>query len=59
MELASVWQRQAPGGSATLLSFTVGVGTAIFVWFEGLDQLEAVYASIVTGKSVGLTETDT
>jgi hypothetical protein len=50
MELASSWQRQVPGGKATLASLAVGMGVSIFTVLEGLPHMEAVYASIITGR---------
>jgi hypothetical protein len=51
MELASSWKDQVPGGVATLASLAMGMGVTIFTMLEGLPQSEAVYASIVTGKT--------
>jgi hypothetical protein len=51
MELTSSWKDKVPGGTATLASLALGMGTTIFTMLEGLPQSEAVYASIVTGKT--------
>jgi len=51
MDLASSWRLYVPGGLLTLLSLTVGIGVAIFTMIEGIPQSEAIYASIITGKS--------
>jgi hypothetical protein len=53
MELTSSWKDKVPGGTATLASLALGMGTTIFTMLEGLPQSEAVYASIVTGKTHG------
>lgn len=52
MDLASTWQRQMPGGFATLASMVLALGASIFTSLEGLSQSEAIYASVVTGESV-------
>jgi hypothetical protein len=51
MGLVSSWKDQVPGGAATLASLALGMGVTIFTVLEGFPQSEAVYASIVTGKT--------
>mmetsp|Transcript_19912 Transcript_19912/g.25647 ORF Transcript_19912/g.25647 Transcript_19912/m.25647 type:complete len:233 (-) Transcript_19912:153-851(-) len=53
MDLASSWRYQIPGGIPTLASFTLGVGVLVFTTFEGLDQTDAIYASVITGTTIG------
>jgi hypothetical protein len=55
---ASVWQQYVPGGTATLASLMIGVGVALFTSLEGMDQIEAIYTSIVTGKKTKTRETE-
>jgi hypothetical protein len=52
MDLASSWKDQVPGGGASLASLALGMGATIFTFFEGHSQSDAIYASIVTGKTV-------
>jgi hypothetical protein len=47
--LASTWRLHIPGGLMTLASVTIGVGVMIFTTFEEIDQVEAIYASVITG----------
>jgi hypothetical protein len=51
MELTSSWKDTVPGGAATLAGLALGMGVTIFTMLEGFPQSEAVYASIVTGKT--------
>ena len=50
LQLGGAWRHAIPGGLPALASFVIGMGIVIFVSVEGLDHLDAVYASIVTGK---------
>jgi Ion channel len=47
--LAAMWRLHIPGGLMALASVTIGVGVMIFTTFEELDQMEAIYASVITG----------
>jgi Ion channel len=47
--LASMWKLHIPGGLIALASVTIGVGVMIFIYFEELGQMEAIYASVITG----------
>lgn len=51
MELTSSWKDQVPGGITTLATLVLGMGATIFTMLEGLPQSEAIYASVVTGKT--------
>lgn len=53
LDLASAWRFQIPGGLLTLASVTLGVGILVFSHIEGLPQSDAVYASIITGTTIG------
>jgi Ion channel len=47
--LAATWRLHIPGGLMTLASLTIGVGVMIFTTLEDIDQVEAIYASVITG----------
>jgi purine-cytosine permease-like protein len=49
MSLTSSWKHLVPGGKLALASVTLGLGMTLFTALEGLSQLEAAYASIITG----------
>jgi hypothetical protein len=53
LSVTSAWRHQVPGGIITLSAFTLAMGTSIFSMVEGVDTLEAVYASIITGTTIG------
>jgi hypothetical protein len=49
MSLTSSWKHLVPGGTLALATVTLGLGMTLFTALEGLSQLEAAYASIITG----------
>ena len=50
MQLGAAWRHAIPGGLPVLGSFVLGLGATVFSLAEGLDQFEAIYASVITGK---------
>ncbi|KAL7567613.1 hypothetical protein ACA910_000209 [Epithemia clementina (nom. ined.)] len=53
MEVASAWKNEIPGGLPTLASFTIGIGALLFTTIEGLAQMDAIYASVITATTIG------
>lgn len=53
MDLASSWRNQLPGGMLNLASITIGTGVLVFSTLEGMDRMDAIYASVVTGTTIG------
>lgn len=52
MEMASFWKNRVHGGYLYMLSVTLGIGTIIFTDIEGLSTVDAIYASMITGKNI-------
>jgi hypothetical protein len=52
LAITSSWRYQFPGGIAALASWTLGMGVLIFTR-EGLSTTEAIYASVITGTTIG------
>lgn len=57
---AAIWRHQLlfPGGGGgggilSLTMYTLGMGVCIFTYAEGLTLGEAVYASVITGTTIG------
>ena len=53
MNLASSWRNHIPGGMAPLATCTLGMGVFIFGTLEGMDHTNAIYASVITGTTIG------
>ena len=51
VQLGAAWRHAIPGGLTALATFVLGLGVTIFTTVEGLDHVEAMYASIITGKA--------
>jgi hypothetical protein len=51
MELTSSWSKHVPGGTLGLAASVLVLGWIIFTHVEGRGSTDALYASIVTGKS--------
>jgi CBS domain containing-hemolysin-like protein len=54
MDITSSWRTQVPhGGVIVLSSVVLGAGVAIFTSIEGVSNTDALYASIITGTTIG------
>jgi Ion channel len=54
MDITSSWRTQVPHGSVIILSSVVlGLGVIIFTSIEGVSNTDALYASIITGTTIG------
>ncbi|EEC50899.1 predicted protein [Phaeodactylum tricornutum CCAP 1055/1] len=53
MTLASSWTKHVPGGLPTVGTVAMSVGVGIFMQLEGLNEAEAMYASFITGTTIG------
>ena len=53
MDYASSWTKHVPWGATGAAIFTVIVGLTIFVLLEGMDELDAIYFTIITGTTIG------
>ena len=49
VQLGAAWRHAIPGGLPVLGSFVLTLGVTVFTMAEGLDQFEAIYASVITG----------
>ena len=52
LQLGAAWRHAIPGGLTTVGSVVLGMGVTVFSMSEGLDQFDALYASIITGTYV-------
>lgn len=50
LDLSSSWQRQIPGGSLALGTFTIAMGVSMLTTLEGLSYPEAIHLCVITGK---------
>jgi len=49
----SSWRHEVPGGWMVVTTMTFGLGILIFTHCEGLSTTDAIYASIMTGTTIG------
>jgi Ion channel len=54
MDITSSWRTQVPyGGVIVLSSVVLALGVIIFTSIEGVSNTDALYASIITGTTIG------
>lgn len=53
LSVTSSWRHSIPGGMVSLTSVTLAMGTCLFSMTEQVSTLEALYASIITGTTIG------
>ena len=50
LDLASLWQRQVPGGVLALGTFTIAMGVSMLTVVEGMSLPEAIHLCVITGE---------
>jgi hypothetical protein len=53
MDLASSWRHRVPGGNLGTIVATIGLGVALFTYFEEWAKEDAAYYSVITGTTIG------
>uniref|UniRef100_A0A6S8JS36 Potassium channel domain-containing protein n=1 Tax=Amphora coffeiformis TaxID=265554 RepID=A0A6S8JS36_9STRA len=53
LQLGAAWRHAIPGGRLALATCLLGLGVTIFTNVEGLSHLDAIYASVITGTTIG------
>jgi Ion channel len=53
MDVTSSWKSQVPGGFTAVATLVLGLGVTIFTSIEGVSHSDALYASIITGTTIG------
>lgn len=53
LDLASSWKSQFPGGSLSLVTFTLAIGVSMLTVLEGLEFTEALHLCVVLGTTIG------
>lgn len=53
LAVTSSWRHDVPGGLLAVALWTLGMGVMIFTRFEGSSTADAVYASVMTGTTIG------
>jgi len=56
LNVTAVWRHYFPGGILALTSFTVAIGVVIFTVLENFTYEDAMYASVITGTTIGYGE---
>jgi Ion channel len=51
--VTSSWRHEVPGGWMVVTAMTFGLGILIFTHCEGLSITDAIYASVMTGTTIG------
>jgi Ion channel len=51
--VTSSWRHEIPGGWMVVTAMTFGLGILIFTHCEGLSITDAIYASVMTGTTIG------
>jgi Ion channel len=52
LAVTSSWRHGIPGGMFAVALWTLGMGMAIFT-YEGTSTADALYASVITGTTIG------
>lgn len=50
MQITSSWQEDVPGGTTTIGVMALAMGVSVFTLLEGHTEMDALYASIITGE---------